>query len=112
MQRNVPVCAGDLIHRVTIEAPQRAPDDAGGAIETWVHFAEVWAAIWPNAASELSRDDRVDARMTAAVWMRHRDGVTAGMRLRRGARVFDIVGIVTIDERGRWMKCQVEERRP
>lgn len=112
MRGTVPVSGGDLIHRLTIEEPQSAPDGAGGVIETWVNVVDVWAAVWPNAASEVARDDRVDARMSATVWMRHRDGVSASMRFRRGERVFDIISVVTIEERGRWMQCQVEEHRP
>lgn len=104
------ITTGDLRHRVAVERPVRAGDGGGGAIVTYVHVAEVWAAIWPRTASEDLALDRVAGKATHDVWMRYRADVKPEMRLRFGAREFDIRGAINIDERGRWLKCIVEER--
>lgn len=101
---------GDLRHRVSIERSVRAADGGGGAVITWLHVADVWAAVWPRTAAEELTLDRVAGRATHDVWIRHRAGVAPEMRLRLGARTFDIRGVLDIEERGRWLKCIVEER--
>lgn len=107
---SAPVRIGDLKHRVAIERAIWAGDGAGGAVITWEHVDEVWAAIWPRQASENFTLDRVAGRATHDVWMRAGANVKPEMRLRAGAREFDVRGVLVIEERGRWMKCVVEER--
>jgi SPP1 family predicted phage head-tail adaptor len=106
----VPVNAGDLRHRVTIESATRTGDGAGGATITWGTVAEVWAAIWPRTVSETFALDRVAGTTTHDVWMRYRSGVTPAMRITFGNRVFDILGAQDVEDRGHWLKCSVEER--
>lgn len=105
-----PVSTGDLRHRISIEAPVRAPDGGGGADVTWALIDEVWAAIWPRTSAETVRLDRTESVATHDVWMRYRSGVAPEMRIRLGTRVFDIRGVIDADERRRWLKCIVEER--
>jgi SPP1 family predicted phage head-tail adaptor len=105
-----PITIADLSKRLAIEREVRTGDGGGGALVTWVHVAEVWAAIWPRTAGENFRMDRVAGTATHDVWMRHRDGVVPGQRLRYGEREFDIRGVLDVEERGRWLKCIVEER--
>lgn len=105
-----PVRIGDLKHRVAIERALRAGDGGGGAIVTWERVGEVWAAIWPRQAAEEFTLDRVAGKATHDVWMRSGAPVKPEMRLRAGEREFDVRGVIVVEERGRWMKCVVEER--
>lgn len=100
---------GDLRHRITIERPMRTPDGGGGFVISWAHVADVWAAVWPRSSIESVALDRVAGRATHNVWIRHRFGIVPEMRIRMGTRTFDIRGVLDIDERGRWLKCIVEE---
>ncbi len=107
---SAPVSIGDLRHRVRIEDSQRVPDGAGGASLTWSPVAEVFAAIWPRTGSEQMSLDRVAGKASHDIWIRYRPGVRPQMRIVSGARVFDILGVLDIGERRRWLKCIVEER--
>lgn len=101
---------GELRHRVALEAFARSADGGGGATGSWTLVAEVWAAVLPSSGDESFMHDRVAGRQKYSVWMRYRDGVTPDLRLRFGNRVFDIRAVVNVEERGRWLKLEVEER--
>lgn len=105
-----PVTIGDLRHRVQIETAARTSDGGGGAVITWTLVAEVWAAIWPRSADEGLTLDRVAGRATHDIWIRFRSDVKPEMRIRFGARVFDIRGAIDAEDCGRWLKCPSEER--
>lgn len=105
-----PVKAGDLRHRIVIERAERTSDGAGGSTTEWETVAEVWAAIWSRSADEDFRFDRVAGTATHDVWIRHRADVSPDMRIRFGSRVFDVLGVIDVEDRGVWLKCPVEER--
>lgn len=105
-----PVKAGDLRHRISIEAMARSPDGAGGADISWTLVAEVSAALWSRSVEERFESDRVAGKATHDIWVRFRDDIKPAMRFRLGARVFDILGVIDVDDRCRWLKCPVEER--
>lgn len=110
MKTRPPVSSGDLVHRIVIESANDTDDGAGGVTRVWTHVANVSAAIRPRTTTEAGSDDRRTGRATHDVWIRYRDGVTPEMRIRFGMRIFDVLGVVTLDERREWMKCTVEER--
>ena len=101
---------GDLRHRIAIEQIARTSDGGGGAVIAWTVLGEVWAAIWPRNASEKFELDRVAGRATHDIWIRFRSDVRPEMRIRFGARTFDIRGLIDAEDRGAWLKCVVEER--
>ena len=106
----VPVKIGDLRHRVQIESASRVGDGGGGAVVTWTNIAEVWAAIWTRTSDETFEHDRAAGRATHDIWIRHRAGVKPEMRIRSGSRAFDILGVIDIEDRGRWLKLPALER--
>jgi SPP1 family predicted phage head-tail adaptor len=101
---------GDLRRRVTIERPVRASDGGGGATVTWTLVAEVWAALWPRLADESVTLDRVAGQATHDMWIRYRTGITPEMRVTFGTRVFDIRGVIDVEDRNKWLRCPLEER--
>lgn len=107
---NLPIAIGDLRHRLVIESATRASDGGGGATLTWAAIGEVWAAIWSRAAGEAFAHDRIAGQATHDIWIRHRDDVRPEMRFRLEDRVFDILGVIDPDDRGRWLRCPCEER--
>jgi SPP1 family predicted phage head-tail adaptor len=107
---SVPVSSGDLVHRIVIESPVRSDDGAGGGEIVWEPLAEVSAAIWPRSVSQTNGQDRITGRATHDIWLRHRGDVAPEMRIRFGTRLFEILGVIDIETRGRWIKCPVEER--
>ena len=107
---NVP-SIGELRHRVRLEAPGSTPDGAGGVATTWQLVAVVHAALRPVTGSERLLADGIEPRITGEIWLRYRDGVLPQMRFVVAERVFDIHAVIDPDERGRWLRCLVAERR-
>lgn len=103
---------GDLRHRMRLEHPVSLPDGAGGANITYGLLAEIWCQLRPRSGGEQGANEGVQASLSHEVWLRWRCGVTTEMRLVLGARVFDIIAVIDVEERRRWLKCLVRERRP
>ncbi len=101
---------GDLRQRLTLEMPSRTGDGGGGANETWVTVAELWAALRPLSGAERLEADSISGRVTHEVWIRHLSGVTPQMRFRLDTRLFDIRAVIDVEERNKFLRCQVEER--
>lgn len=101
---------GALRHRLTIEAVSRVPDGGGGAIETWLPVADVWGAITPTGGLEATPAEAVAGSVTHSILVRHRADIVPAMRLRLGARLFEISAVVDIDERRRHLKLLCRER--
>ncbi len=100
---------GSLIHRFALEAPVRTDDGAGGATITWALIAEVWGSLNAITGTERSGTDRLGSRITHAVWLRHRDGLTPDHRFRLGTRRFEIRAILDHTGRQRFLECHCEE---
>ncbi|MCH9806764.1 MAG: phage head closure protein [Alphaproteobacteria bacterium] len=101
---------GDLRQRIAIETPQRVSDGGGGADETWVLVANVWASLRPLSGNERLEADAVAGTVSHEVVMRYRDGLGGEQRLRLGDRLFDLRAVMDVDERHRYLRCLVEER--
>ncbi len=100
---------GSLSHRLSLEALQRTPDDAGGAALGWVEIAKVWARIVAKTGRERLLADRIAGSVSHDVTIRYREGVEPAMRLRNGSRSFHILAVLS-DERRRFIVCECEER--
>lgn len=101
---------GDLNRRVKIERAVRADDGGGGASISWELEAEVWAAIWPRSADEVFVLERVAGRASHDIWIRYRAGIKPEMRVRHGARIFDILGVIDVEDRHQWLRCPSQQR--
>jgi SPP1 family predicted phage head-tail adaptor len=98
-----------LRHRITLEQPLPTPDGGGGASLAWEPVAELWAHVRPISGDERLIHDQVAGRLTHVVWLRHRPGVVPTMRLRQGARIYEIVAVLETPHRP-FLKCLCEER--
>jgi SPP1 family predicted phage head-tail adaptor len=103
---------GQMRHRVVIEEQSRASDGGGGAIVSWVAVDEVWAAILPADGTEGPEAGGLTSRVTQDIWIRARSGLRADMRLRSGARIFDIKAIIDDAGERRFLVLRCEERLP
>jgi SPP1 family predicted phage head-tail adaptor len=65
--------------------------------------------VRPLAGEERLDHDQVSARLTHAVCIRHRAGVSPAMRFRQGSRIYDIVAVLEPGRRTH-LKCLCEER--
>ena len=114
---SVVMAAGELRHKIVIERQVEASDSFGGAgvPTTWETFATVYAAIEPGSAREFIAAQQLSADQTTTIRIRYLAGLTPKMRVRyddpqRGARYFDIQGVIDVDERRRHMHLICVER--
>ncbi len=103
------VKAGRLRHRVTLQNAADTADGGGGFTTTWSDVATVWAAIEPLKSRERLFAQQLETPVTHRVTIRYRAGVTAKMRLKFGARVFNIRGVINAGERDRTLELLCEE---
>jgi SPP1 family predicted phage head-tail adaptor len=101
---------GRLRRRLTLEAANRTPDGGGGASETWTTIAQVWCDIRPKGGGESIEADALSGRVSHEITLRYRSGVVPPMRLVSGSRRFEIVAVIDIEERRRWLRCLCVER--
>jgi SPP1 family predicted phage head-tail adaptor len=101
---------GELRHRLTLERLVQTTDGAGGFQESWDVEATVWARLRPLSGGEGVDAGRLAGRHGYEITIRYRPGVDLSMRFRMGARVFEIVSMKNLGERGRWLRALCEER--
>ncbi|MGE3831357.1 MAG: phage head closure protein [Parvibaculaceae bacterium] len=101
---------GRLRHRLTLEAPVTDADDIGGRSVAWTPVATMWAAIETVNGKEIAALGQTDAQLIHRITIRHRDGVGPAMRLRKGARIFEIVSVRDPDGRKRFLVIHAIER--
>lgn len=82
--------AGELRHRITIEAPTPVQDEYGEPVQGWAPFAEVWASREDLTGREAFLAQQVKAEVTTRFTMRHAEGVTANMRIRSDDVLYNI----------------------
>lgn len=104
------VLPSQLRHRVTLEQLARADDEGGGYDETWVEVVTLFADVRPIGGTERVEADRLEGQITHEITLRFRQGVVPAMRFRKGARLFQVLSVINVEERDRWLKCRCEER--
>lgn len=101
---------GRLRRRLTLEAASRTPDGGGGAAESWSAIAQVRVDIRPKGGGEGVDADALSGHVSHEITLRYRSGVVPAMRFVSGTRRFEILAVIDIDERRRWLKCLCVER--
>jgi len=100
---------GKLRNRVVLEEAARVSDGGGGAEVVWSPLASLWAAIEPVSGREQARYEGIEATLTHKITLRFREDVRPDMRLRLGARIFNIRAARNEGGQGRWLICLCEE---
>ena len=100
---------GQMTARLELEAPEEAPHGQGGATVTFTSVATVWARIEPLSEVREERAGADGFTLTHRIWLRFRSDIRAGMRLRKGDRLFAIGTWRDPDETGRYLCCLCEE---
>ena len=101
--------AGDLRHRIELQATTKASDSMGGFTNTWVTQATVWAGIWPISASEQIQAAQAIMTISHRIRIRYRDNVKASFRIKFGTRYFNIVSIINPSEANKHLDLMVKE---
>ncbi len=109
MRRRKQNLTSRLKHRITIEMPEEVTDEVGGLTVTWRCFAQVWAEITPRRGREVLEDQRLSTEQSFTITTRYIAGLTTTMRIRYGARVFNIRSIINVDEADAMLEIVAEE---
>lgn len=107
-----PIDPGALTARLVLEHPIETPDGQGGAAVSFSALASLWGRIEPLAAGADEAAGAMPVTVTHRIWLRRRDDLAAGMRLRKGVRLFRIKTFRDPDETGRYTLCDCAETKP
>ncbi len=100
---------GQFSARLDLEMRSDAGDGQGGIVSAYVVTGSVWARIKPVAVEVREVADTAGFTVTHRIWVRFRDDIGAGMRFRKGGRVFNIQAFSDPDETRRYLVCRCTE---
>lgn len=99
----MPLEAGKLRHRVTIQEPVETQDQQTGAMDVvWTDITKVWSAIEPLSAKEFIAAQSEDSEVTTRITIRYRADINEKMRLYHPAKntYYNIKGILSDKDSG------------
>lgn len=104
----------NLSRLLTLEAPTRSPDGAGGYASAWAVLGTLWAEVAPAAARESVVPGARRVEQPLRITVRGRpvgapSRPVAGQRFREGARAFPILAVREADPLGRFLDCAAHE---
>lgn len=103
---------GKLRHRITLQECIASRDSFGAEVLTWVDIATVWASVSPLSGKEYFAAHQINAEVTTKITIRYRPGVTPKMRVLFNSRCFEILSVLSFEERGIELVLMCKERVP
>lgn len=103
---------GQMTARLDLERPDDVSDGQGGVTPGWTFLRSLWCCIEPLSQSAYERASADGVTMTHRIWLAFRRDIAAGMRFRKGARIFIVKSVYDPDETGRFIVCRCEEETP
>jgi len=104
---------GKLNREITIQYMTVTRDSVGGLSTTWNDEDQVWASIEPLSmgAREYYAAQQIQEKVTHRIIIRHRWGLTSKKRISYGTRMFEIISVVDIEEKHKWLLliCREDE---
>lgn len=100
---------GRLRHRIELHSAASARDSYGQPVETFTKYADAWASIVPMTGREQVQNEQVKGDLTHKVLIRYNAAVNRTDRVIFGIRTLEIVYVINIEERGRYMELQCKE---
>ncbi len=101
--------AGRFRHRVELQRKTTTTDETGQTDLAWQTYASVWCEIMPTSTREYLSQSGDRAEITHTIALRFRADVRPKDRVKYGSRIFDIHGVVNIDERNRFLNLRATE---
>lgn len=103
-----------LNRRLTLEAPVRVADGAGGYVSGWTTLGHLWGQIVAGAGREATGTGAALARVPYRITVRAApmdapSRPKPDQRLREGVRVLRILAVTEGDADGRYLICHAEE---
>lgn len=108
-------CAPKLIdpnklrHMITIQSLAETQDSYGNMVQVWSAFGTAWASIDPYSGYERMQSQQLVTPITHKIMMRYQAGITTKHRILFGARVFNILEALNLEERNIALKILASE---
>ena len=100
---------GKMRYRIKVETATNTRDTGGGITQAYTPVTFIYANIKPTNANSSYRQGIVQEKVTHEVTIRYMNNISTNHRISYGSRLFDIKGIINIDERDRFLKLLCEE---
>ena len=109
--------AGQLRHKIEIQAQSETRDAGGGMTLVWTKIANSsgdaneWASIEPLSGSELIRGMQLQSPVTHRITIRYRKDLSylTQYKVVHGSRIFNIKALRNLGERNRYIEMLAEE---
>lgn len=98
-----------LDRKISIQRLVKTSDGQGGQSQEWQEVFSTLAELKPMSASQVLFSANLQHRVTHKIYIRYRQGIEISQRIVYGERIFQIKGIINIDERNRWLEITTEE---
>lgn len=89
---------------MTIQEAVQSVDGAGGFTTSWSDVDTVWAEVMPFSSRSTTQErlvaEQLEVSQRYRITIRYQSGINAGMRIQYGSRVFNILSVVNVQERG------------
>lgn len=96
--------------KLTLEAPTRSSDGAGGFSEVWQTIGTIWGEVLPRGAGREVEASELKLKVTVrAAPQGAPSRPTAAMRFRDGGRLYVIEAVTEAEAAGRYLVCFVKE---
>lgn len=105
--------ATDLNKQVEFLELVTVPDGGGGFTREWDSQTPpliVYAGVKPRSSRERFLAGQTASAEVVLFVVRYRSGLHQDMRIKYNNRVFDIIGMVDVDERHEWFEIDAEEK--
>lgn len=123
----------DLRHLITVQYldPEAGEDEYGAPISAWVNLGRLWSMVEPLTGREYFAAQQLQAEITHRITTRYHPGwhtayafitpaqlvpasdqmgVSPQCRITLGSRAFDILSVVDLEERHRWLELRCREK--
>ena len=105
----MPIQAGQLRHRVAIQANTPTRSATGAEVPGWTLVADRWAAVLPQAGREFYAAKQIHADVTHLITIRGPLDVRPEMRIQMNGRLFDILSVIDVEERHQELRLLCRE---
>jgi SPP1 family predicted phage head-tail adaptor len=95
--------------KISIEKLVIESDGQGGKSQEWEEVFSTVAEIKPLSANQVLFASNLQHRVTHKIYIRYRKGLAISQRIIYDSRIFQIKGIINIDEANRWLEILTEE---
>lgn len=100
---------GELRYRIIFQEYGTITTPNGFDVEDWKDYKTVWSAVYPVKGKEFWSAKSVYVENTVKFICRYNPQINNKMRIKHGQRYFNIIGIIDVDERHKWLQIMAVE---